>query len=68
MVTTVARSFVAAAAFAYVFDLLGQTHEHLTNATGRTFGDDFINYWSGGYLALHGRAAQAISAPSTPSR
>jgi arabinofuranan 3-O-arabinosyltransferase len=61
MATTVARSFVAAAAFAYVFDLLRQTHDHLTNGTGRTFGDDFINYWSGGYLALHGRAMEVYS-------
>ena len=61
MVTTVARSFVAAAAFAYVFDLLRQTHDHLTNGTGRTFGDDFINYWSGGFLALHGRAMEVYS-------
>jgi len=61
MVTTVARSFVGAAAFAYVFDLLRQTHDHLTNGAGRTFGDDFINYWSGGFLALHGRAMEVYS-------
>ncbi|HEY1310717.1 MAG TPA: glycosyltransferase family 87 protein, partial [Pseudolabrys sp.] len=58
IVITVARSFVAAALFGYFFDLLHQTHNHLLNADGRPFGDDWVNYWSGGYLALHGRAAE----------
>jgi arabinofuranan 3-O-arabinosyltransferase len=57
-VITVARSFVAAAVFGYFFDLLRQTHNHLVNGAGRPFGDDWVNYWSGGYLALHGRAAE----------
>jgi hypothetical protein len=55
---TVARSFVAAAAFGYLFDLWHQTRDHLTNGALRPFGDDFINYWSGALLALHGRAGQ----------
>jgi arabinofuranan 3-O-arabinosyltransferase len=58
LISTVARSFVAAAAFVYVFDLLRQTRDHLTDGGGRTFGDDFINYWSGAFLALHGRAVE----------
>jgi arabinofuranan 3-O-arabinosyltransferase len=58
LISTVARSFIAAAAFVYVFDLLRQTHDHLTDGGGRTFGDDFINYWSGAFLAQHGRAAE----------
>ncbi len=58
IVITVARSFVAAALFGYFFDLLHQTNNHLLNADGRPFGDDWVNYWSGGYLALHGRAAE----------
>jgi hypothetical protein len=58
-VITVARSFVAAAVFVYFFDLLHQTHGHLLGAAGRPFGDDFINFWAGGFLALHGRAAEA---------
>ena len=57
-VITVARSFVAAALIGYFFDLLQQTQNHLINAAGRPFGDDWVNYWSGGYLALHGRAAE----------
>ncbi|MGA2565527.1 MAG: hypothetical protein ABSF41_01725 [Pseudolabrys sp.] len=57
-VVTVTRSFVAAALFGYVFDLLQQTKHHLLGAAGRPFGDDFINFWAGGFLALHGRAAE----------
>src|ERR1035441_1863771 len=57
-VITVARSFVVAALFGYFFDLLRQTHNHLVNAAGRPFGDDWVNYWSGGFLALHGHAAE----------
>ena len=57
-VITVARSFVAAALFGYFFDLLHQTHNHLVNAVGRPFGDDWVNYWSAGFLALHGRVAE----------
>jgi arabinofuranan 3-O-arabinosyltransferase len=55
---TVARSYIAAAAFGYFFDLLHQTHNHLVNAAGRPFGDDFVNYWSGAFLTLRGRAAE----------
>lgn len=58
IIITVARSFVAASAFGYVFDLYRQTLAHLTNGAGRPFGDDFLNYWSGAFLALHGRAAE----------
>jgi len=57
-VITVARSFVAAALFGYFFDLLQQTQNRLLNAAGRPFGDDWVNYWSAGYLAMHGRAAE----------
>lgn len=58
IVVTVARSFVAAAVFGYFVDLLHQTHNHLVNAVGRPFGDDWVNYWSAAYLALHGRTAE----------
>ena|SRR5665213_1202880 len=58
IVVTVARSFIAAAAIIYLYDLWRQTYDHLTNGAGRPFGDDFINYWSGASLALHGTAAQ----------
>lgn len=42
----------------YLFDLLRQTKDGLTNGAGRPFGDDFINYWSAAFLAWHGRAAE----------
>ena len=58
IVDTVARSFVVAAAFGYAVDLIQQTRDHLTNGAGRPFGDDFINYWSGAFLALSGRAGE----------
>ena len=44
--------------FGYFVDLLHQTHHRLVNAVGRPFGDDWVNYWSGGYLTLHGRIAE----------
>src|SRR5208282_4462523 len=55
---TVARSFAAVAPLIYLCDLLRQTSDHLTNGLGRPFGDDFINFWSGAYLAWHGRATE----------
>jgi hypothetical protein len=53
----IARCWIAVAAVAYVVDLWRQTQDHLTNGALRPFGDDFINYWSGAYLAWHHRAA-----------
>lgn len=57
-IATVARSFVAVSALIYLCDLLRQTHDHLTNGAGRPFGDDFINFWSGPYLAWHRRVTE----------
>jgi arabinofuranan 3-O-arabinosyltransferase len=54
----IARSFVAVAAAIYLYDLFQQTRDHFTNGLGRPFGDDFINFWSGAYLAVHGHATQ----------
>jgi hypothetical protein len=64
IVVTVARSFVAAALIGYAFDLWHQTQDRLTDGAGRPFGDDFINYWSGAFLALHGRAAEVYDLPA----
>jgi hypothetical protein len=58
LIVTIARCFVVVALVVYGSDLLRQTHEHLTNGAGRPFGDDFINFWSGPYLAWHQRAAE----------
>ena len=48
---------VLAGAFC-VFDLFRKVSVGLTNGDGRPIGDDFINYWSGGFLALHQRAPE----------
>lgn len=50
--------YIPIAAFLYITDLLRQTHDGLTDGAGRSFGDDLINFWSGPYLAWHGRAAE----------
>lgn len=53
-----ARWWIAAASLVYLFDQLQQTRAGLTDGVQRPLGDDFINYWSGAWLALHGRAAE----------
>ena len=55
----VALAWVATTAIAYAFDLMRGTGGALVDASGRPLGDDFVNYWSGAYLAWHGRAAAA---------
>lgn len=57
-VRIIARCWVVVAVVCYAADLLRQTTDGLTNGHGRPFGDDFLNYWSGAWLALHGRAAE----------
>ena len=57
----VARCWIVVAAVAYIVDLLHQTSAGLTNGIGRPLGEDFINYWSGAFLALHGRAAEVYN-------
>ena len=54
----IARCWIVIACIAYVFDLLQQTHDGLSDGVRRPFGDDFVNYWSGAFLAAHGRAAE----------
>src|ERR1700744_4911318 len=54
----IARLWIVIASVAYLIDLLRQTHDGLTDGIRRPFGDDFVNYWSGAFLALHGRAAE----------
>jgi hypothetical protein len=58
LIERIARCYVAAAMVVYVADLLRQTRDHLTNGAGRPFGDDFVNFWSGPFLAWHHRAAE----------
>lgn len=54
----VARCFAAAAALIYAYDLSRQLQDGWTDGAGRPFGDDFVNYWSGAFLAWRGRAAE----------
>jgi Glycosyltransferase family 87 len=54
----VARCWIAVAPIIYLGDLLQQTKDGLSDGVGRPFGDDFVNYWSGAFLALHGRVRE----------
>jgi arabinofuranan 3-O-arabinosyltransferase len=58
LIDKIARCYVAVAFLIYVTDLLRQTHDRLTDGVARPFGDDFINFWSGPFLAWHQRAAE----------
>ena len=54
----IARCYIAVAFIVYLADLVRQTRAGLTDGVARPFGDDFINFWSGPYLAWHQRAAE----------
>jgi len=54
----IAWIWIGNAALTYLIDLLEQTRDGLSNGLGRPFGDDFVNYWAGAFLAFHGRAAE----------
>ena len=60
----VAQIWIVVAAIAYALDLVRGTAGALVDAAGRPLGDDFINYWSGAYLAWHGRAADVYNWPA----
>jgi hypothetical protein len=49
--------WIAVAGVTYAIYMLRHTYSHLTDGTGKPFGDDFINFWSGAYLTWHGHAA-----------
>jgi Glycosyltransferase family 87 len=55
---TIARCWMFAAPIIYLVDLLRQTQDGLSDGIRRPLGDDFVNYWSGAFLALQGRAQQ----------
>jgi hypothetical protein len=55
---TIAQCWIVIACVTYVIDLLQQTQDGLSDGIRRPFGDDFVNYWSGAFLAAHGRAAE----------
>jgi hypothetical protein len=54
----IAQCWIVIAFAAYLIDLLRQTHDGLSDGIRRPFGDDFVNYWSGAFLAFHGRATE----------
>jgi arabinofuranan 3-O-arabinosyltransferase len=58
LIDRIAFLYIPIASVLYVGDLLRQTRDRLTDGAGRAFGDDLINFWSGPYLAWHGRAAE----------
>ena len=54
----IARCWIVIASIVYAVDLLRQTEDGLSDGVSRPFGDDFVNYWSGAFLALHARARE----------
>src|SRR4029077_11019842 len=59
----VAWIWIVAAGGFYCYDILRDTGDSLTS-NGRPLGDDFVNYWSGAFLAWHGRAAEVYNWPA----
>lgn len=62
-IRTIARTWVVLAGMVYCCDILRGTGASLT-ANGRPLGDDFVNYWSGAFLAWHGRRADVYNWPA----
>jgi len=58
----VAWTWIVVAGGFYCYDMLRDTGDSLTS-NGRPLGDDFVNYWSGAFLAWHGRAAEVYNWP-----
>src|ERR1043165_8536798 len=54
----IAHVWIALAGAFFLFDLWRKTGVGLTDGDGRPIGDDFVNYFSGAYLALHQRIAE----------
>jgi Glycosyltransferase family 87 len=54
----IAQYWILLAAALYITDLLAQTRDGLSDGAYRPLGDDFVNYWSAAFLALHGRAQE----------
>ena len=60
----VAHVWIAFAGAFCVFDLWRKTSVGLTDGDGRPIGDDFINYFSGAWLALYQRASEIYHWPA----
>jgi arabinofuranan 3-O-arabinosyltransferase len=57
-IKTLARCAVAVGVILYVNDLVQDARGGMTDGLGHAIGDDFINFWSGPFLAWHHRAAE----------
>jgi hypothetical protein len=64
LIRRIAHVWIALAGAFFAFDLWRKTGVGLTDGDGRPIGDDFINYFSGGYLALHQRVADIYHWPT----
>jgi hypothetical protein len=60
----IAHVWIALAAAFCIFDLWRKTGIGLTDGDGRPIGDDFVNYFSGAWLALHQRVAEIYHWPA----
>jgi len=60
----IAHVWIALAGAFLIFDFWRKTGVGLTDGDGRPIGDDFINYFSGAYLALHQRAGDIYHWPA----
>lgn len=60
----VAHVWIALGGAFCLFDLYRKTAVGLTDGDGRPIGDDFVNYFSGAYLALHQRVAEIYHWPA----
>jgi arabinofuranan 3-O-arabinosyltransferase len=56
LVIAVARCWVVIAFVFCCIDFPRQLTDGFTDGNGRPFGDDYVNYWSAAYLAVHGKA------------
>ena len=61
---TIAHVWVALAGAFCLFDMIAKAVVGWTDGDGRPIGDDFINYFSGAFLALHQRAAEIYHWPA----
>lgn len=60
----IAHVWIALGGAFVAFDLWRKTGVGLTDGDGRPIGDDFVNYFSGAYLALHQRVAEIYHWPA----
>jgi hypothetical protein len=58
----IATIWAIAAGLFYCYDILRDTGTNLT-ANGRPLGDDYVNFWSGPFLAWNGRIADVYNWP-----